>query len=170
MVMLKIKEMVHDDLPFFCEVRNSCAREFLHNPNVFTQEETVEWFDKTRPKYFIIYHNEEKIGYFRTSNHDEIQKTIYIGCDIQEKYRNKGYGFSSYNLFINKIFNDFDLAKIQLEVLSTNYVAKKLYTKLGFEQKPERSVLIKRMDELVTSEFWELEKYKFFNKNSNNIL
>lgn len=160
--MIEIKEMLEEDLPFFCEVRNSCAREFLHNPRLFTLEETKNWFQNTSPKYYIIYFNEIKIGYFRTSDYDSTAKRIYIGCDLHEGYRNKGLGYAAYKNFIHKIFNNLNLDKIQLEVLSTNVVAKKLYHKLGFVKKPEQDKLVDREGVVVVSEFWVLEKVKFY--------
>ena len=88
--MIGLRKMIESDLPFFSEVRNECAIEFLHDSRLFTPQQTLEWFQTTNPNYYIIEYNNEKIGYFRTSNYNPNEKSIYIGCDIHVDYRGKG--------------------------------------------------------------------------------
>lgn len=132
---LSIRDMREDDLYFFNEVRNSCAQKFLHDSRIFSTEEVFEWFKNTKNKYYIIllYEN-EKIGYFRTSNYSEINKSIYIGADLHEKWRGKKLAYNSYNIFINYLFKEFNLHEIILEVLETNERAINLYKKLNFKK------------------------------------
>lgn len=126
------KKMSIDDVKFLNEVRNEYAFEYLHDKRTFSLDESVEWFNKNNPDYWIIFINSNRIGYFRLSNYSEIDKSIYIGADIHKDYVNKGHGYSAYNLFINKLFTERNLNKIKLEVLSTNERALHLYEKIGF--------------------------------------
>lgn len=122
------------DLAFINETRNGYAAEYLHDSRVFTLQETVEWYNKTNPNYWIIFDEDinEKVGYFRLSNHSVINKNIYIGADISPRFKNKGYGTEAYKKFIPLLFGFYDLHKITLEVLETNTVAIHLYEKIGF--------------------------------------
>jgi hypothetical protein len=58
--MIFLKEMMESDLPFFLEVRNECAIEFLHDSRLFTIEESIQWFRTTNPNYYIIEYNNKK--------------------------------------------------------------------------------------------------------------
>jgi RimJ/RimL family protein N-acetyltransferase len=145
---IKIFPMKESDLEFLCEVRNECAPEFLHTSETYTLEQTKEWYNKTSPLFFIIKRREEKIGYFRTSNYSKTNKNIYIGADIHKNFRGKGFGYTSYVMFIPYLFETLDLNKISLEVLSTNTNAIKLYEKLGFVQEG-----VKRQEVLKNGEW-----------------
>lgn len=129
---LKFKKLEADDLPFLNEVRNECAEKYLHDSRKFTIDQTVEWFYRTEPNYYIILLGEDKIGYFRLTNYSEVNKNIYIGADLRADVRSKKLGFLAYSKFIPYLFESLNLNKITLEVLSTNEIAIKLYRKLGF--------------------------------------
>ena len=130
--MLTFTPIKIDDLEFLNDVRNSCSKEFLHDPRTFTLKETTEWFLKTNPNYWIILKEGKRIGYFRTSNYSNENKNIYIGADIHEDYRGMGLGYKSYIEFLPFLFKRKALHKISLEVLSTNDRAINLYKKIGF--------------------------------------
>jgi RimJ/RimL family protein N-acetyltransferase len=160
--MIFLKEMVESDLPFFSEVRNECAIEFLHDSRLFTIEESIQWFRTTNPNYYIIEYNNKKIGYFRTSNHNPEENSIYIGCDIHTDYRGKGLAYESYLKFIPFISKKLNIKTINLEVLSTNTIAKNLYKKLGFVFNPDKSKTILKNDDEILSEFWSLKNVESF--------
>jgi RimJ/RimL family protein N-acetyltransferase len=156
--MVVFRKMIESDLPFFSEVRNNCAIEFLHDSRLFTLEQTLEWFQNTNPNYYIIEYNNNKIGYFRTSKHNVEENSIYIGCDIHTDYRGKGLAYESYLKFIPFLYEEFNVNTINLEVLSTNIRAKNLYKKIGFIFNSYKSRYIIKNDEEVLSEFWSLKK------------
>jgi len=145
---MEFTKLTYDDLQFLNEVRNECAVEFLHNSNIFSLEETQEWFNKTNPDFWIIWKNGERIGYFRTSNYSKVNKNIYIGADLHKNYWGKGLAYESYCKFIPFLFKEFDLHKISLEVLSTNIRAINLYGKLRFNIEG-----IKR-EEVIKGDIW----------------
>jgi RimJ/RimL family protein N-acetyltransferase len=142
--MITFRAMCASDLEFFNEVRNSCAEKYLHDSRQFTLEETQEWFLTTPNIYYIIEVYNEKVGYFRTSNHSEMNKNIYIGADLHEDSRGMGFGYAAYDLFINHLFNTYDLHKISLEVLETNGRAIHLYKILGFVEEGRKREEIRR--------------------------
>lgn len=117
------------DLPFFLEIRNSC-RGCLHNAREFSLEECRNWFDRESPAYYIITYQGVRVGYFRTSNYHV--ESLYIGADLAAPYRGKGLGYRAYLAFILYLRSCMRLRTLQLEVLSTNVRALRLYQKLGF--------------------------------------
>jgi RimJ/RimL family protein N-acetyltransferase len=130
--MIEFSELTYDDLSFLNEVRNECAQEYLHDSRIFTIEETKNWFISTKPDFWIIKLDGERVGYFRTSNYSNINKNIYIGADLHKNYRGKGIAYESYMMFIPFLFKEYNLHKISLEVLETNQRAIDLYKKIGF--------------------------------------
>jgi RimJ/RimL family protein N-acetyltransferase len=152
---LNIREMLVDDLPHFLEIRN-LSKEFLHDNSTFTLEQSTEWFKKTNPIFYVIELGDIMIGYFRTSNWDG--NSPYIGCDIHPDFRGLGLGYLSYLKFIDRIYSEFNISSLKLEVLSTNVRAKNLYHKLGFIDIGVSEDKIIRDGILVDSIIMELKK------------
>jgi RimJ/RimL family protein N-acetyltransferase len=130
--MITFKKIIKEDIPTLCDIRNMCV-DYLHNSNKFNIEESIIWFDKTKPNFYSILLDGNMIGYFRTSNYSEENRNIYIGADLHPNFWGKGIGFESYSKFLPYMFQTFNLNKISLEVLSTNERAINLYNKLGFK-------------------------------------
>lgn len=125
-----IRPMVIDDIPFFNAVRNQ-SREFLHDPREYTIEQSREWFITTNPKFYILELDGVPIGYFRTSNSNSY--SIYIGLDIAEQYRGRGYAIPAYKMFMDYLVST-GIQQFMLKVLSTNQRAIHIYNKLGFRE------------------------------------
>ena len=130
--MVSFRKIERDDIPLMSDIRNLCV-DYLHDSTQFTLDETFKWFDTTNPNFYVILMDNKMIGYFRTSNYSLDNKNIYIGADIHPNYWGKGIGFSIYSKFIPFLFEEYNLNKISLEVLSTNQRAISLYKKLGFK-------------------------------------
>src|SRR5205823_9061576 len=89
------EQLTFDDLPFLIEVRNEC-REFLHDNRVFTLPECERWFRETKPDFRIIRHHGERIGYFRLTNYDPQDSSIYNGADLHKDFRGRGLARGAY--------------------------------------------------------------------------
>lgn len=129
---MKFRKIRREDLHFLNEVRNFYAEDFLHDSRKFSIGETFEWLSRENPDYYMIEIEEEIIGYFRISKYSPENKNIYIGADIHPNFTGKGLGYLSYKKFISYLFEEYDLNKISLEVLSNNHRAIHLYEKIGF--------------------------------------
>ena len=57
--------------------------------------------------------------------------SIGFGADAE---RGKGYGFEALSMAINFAFNELNLERLQLNVISYNTAGIKLYEKLGFKK------------------------------------
>lgn len=156
---VKFRKMEVSDLPTFLEIRN-LSKEFLHNNSSFTLDQAISWFNKDKPKFFIIELGETTIGYFRTSN-SESGIGLYIGCDIHPDFRGFGLGYLSYVKFIKKLYDEFNFQTISLEVLETNTRALNLYTKLGFEKVGISDEKIIRDGNTINSIIMSLDKKTF---------
>jgi dTDP-glucose 4,6-dehydratase len=123
---LFIRKMEISDLEFFNRVRNECVQ-YLHDRNKYSLDETISWFKTKKPEYFILENNNEKIGYFRTT---EENGEYFIGLDIDEKFRGKKLAVPAYEIFIKNI----NRKEIFLYVDEKNIRAYNLYIKLGFKK------------------------------------
>lgn len=159
--MINFYKLLYQDLSFLNEVRNDCAELYLHDSRKFSLEETYNWYNITRPDYYIIKMNEIRIGYFRLSNYSIVNKNLYIGMDLHKNWRGKGFGYQCYCKFIPFVFEKYDLNKISLEVLSTNYVAKNLYKKLGFVYEGTKRNDIYKKNEYVDSEIMSMLRNEY---------
>lgn len=150
---LHFKPIRKEDLQFINEVRNSVST-LLHDPRTFTLDETIEWFEKTNPKWYIIQLHQRimgnrvfniRIGYVRTS---WVNDRFYIGMDLHQDFRGKGLCQRSYKEFIPSLYNISKKKELWLEVLKTNIRAIHIYEKLGF----------KHVDTINDSLVYKLEK------------
>jgi RimJ/RimL family protein N-acetyltransferase len=129
--MFLFAPLTHEDLPFLIEVRNEC-RDSLHDNRIFTLAECEIWYREKKPDFHVIRCDGERIGYFRLSNHDLENASIYIGADLHKRFRRRGLARLAYKAFLPLLKNRYHVSVIKLEVLSHNTVAHGLYQKLGF--------------------------------------
>ena len=127
--LYQFRRMELKDIPFFNSVRNeSCS--YLHDSSKYTIEESKEWFFKNTPVFFIVSHDGNDIGYFRTSNWGK--NSVYIGMDISYNMRGKGHAQMSYPLFIQFLEDTYGIDQFYLRVLISNERAQHIYRKVGF--------------------------------------
>ncbi len=139
------------DASLIYHIRN-LSRNFLHDNSEYSLENVREWFELTKPDWYIIQIDKEiPIGYFRLSNYSKLNRNMYIGADLDPIFRGKGYAKQAYNEFIPFIFLEYNLHKLTLEVLSTNTIAINLYQKLGFKETGRKPEEIFRNGEFIDS-------------------
>ena len=129
---ISICPMERSDADFVLEIRNDdTTRFYVHDQRTFTKSDFVLWYEANKPKWYIVKNDNQPFGYFRTSNLDEQNCSIWLGLDIHPNFRGKGLAKLAYTEFF-KILNSNGYKKFFLEVLSHNFVARKLYEDLGF--------------------------------------
>lgn len=118
-MVITLKLLTEEDLPFLIEVRNhESTRINLENNSVFTLKQCKKWFKTLKDPWYLIKDNNIKIGYIRINNE-------YIGVDIHIDHRKKGYAKLAWKEILSKITN------AKLWVFDDNF-AKQLYLDLGF--------------------------------------
>lgn len=127
---IDLRRMSENDLEFVNRIRNhDSTRKFLRNTEVISLQDTRTWFDLKNPKWYIISHLDEDVGYIRTSQ--DTGESICIGCDIAVDKRGRGFAKLAYKKILDDLYEK-DYNIIWLEVFDDNHVAKNLYTSLGF--------------------------------------
>jgi len=90
--------------------------------------ESIKWFKETNPNFYTIKMNDEKIGYFRTSNENNL---FFVGMDLHKSKRGLGLAKQLYYDFFEMIEED----DIYLLVKKQNKTAINLYKDIGFIEK-----------------------------------
>ena len=132
------------DAAFVAHVRRQSA-EFLHDPTIYSVKDVYDWVEKNGNslRWFIISCWDEDIkrhrsvGYIRTSIIDD---KLYVGMDIEIKYRGMGLSQAAYKQFFPTAYIMSGKKDIWLEVLKTNSRAIHIYEKLGFELVEEKTI------------------------------
>jgi RimJ/RimL family protein N-acetyltransferase len=127
---LTFERLEEHHLPFLLEVRNEC-RSFLHDDRSFTLNECEVWFRTARPEFWLIRCDGEPIGYFRISNRNPAERSIYVGADLHSRFRGRGLAKAAYEQFL-PLLREEDVLIARLEVLGHNVRAQGLYARLGF--------------------------------------
>ena len=129
---ITISPMDISDAEFVLEIRNhETTRLFLHDQRFFAKDEFVQWFQNNKPEWYIVREDGTPFGYFRTSKRNEKSHSIWIGMDIHPDFRGKGLAKQAYAKFFRALRAE-GYENLSLEVLSHNFVARKLYQALGF--------------------------------------
>lgn len=141
--MFEFTPLTEEDIPFLIEVRSEC-RACLHDNREFSLEQCLNWFRTQRPDFHLIRLNGQRIGYFRLSNHDAQRRTIYVGADLEKSFRGQGLGRRAYEEFLPQVKAKYHVDEVQLEVLSNNHVAHRLYLRLGFRETDRKRAFAER--------------------------
>ena len=131
---LTIREMNISDISFVNETRNLC-REYLHDTQSFTYEETHEWFIKQNPRWFILTNQNENVGYVRTDHWSDL--SVEIGMDIHPFFQGRGLSKPFYRKFFEFLKVSEGMQSVTLIVRKDNTRAISLYKQLGFVTKSE---------------------------------
>jgi len=125
-----LRKAVVTDIPYILSVRNDYStRKWLGDSSTFSIEEGVEWFNTTKPVFYMILKGNRELGYLRTS--DWTEDSVCVGCDIDPKQRGKGLGYKAYLLLFEHL-KTVGIRKVWLKVFEENLIAVGLYNKLGF--------------------------------------
>lgn len=130
------------DAPYTLELRTDVEgqRELVGFPYPVTLDTEREWIRTLYPPgprhnvYLAIREKESStfLGYLSARNIDAIHRHADFGIILLERYRGKGYAKEAMVLFLDYLFADLHLHRVQLHVLASNERAAALYAELGF--------------------------------------
>ena len=98
-----------------------------------TYNQQINWYNNLRDLYFIATSDTTDIGLIRIDEVDYINRSSRVGCDVFKGYRGLGYGSRIFELVVDYCFNQLNMHRLWLLVLSQNKIAKHIYEKHGFE-------------------------------------
>ena len=125
-----IRDMQESDLKEVKHIRDA-SLDYLDTQVSYSYEETCNWFRTKKPQWYGIEIRDKLAGYIRTSNHDSVNKTIYVGLDLHPNFRGHGYAFQAYQAFLDWLkINGYLTAHLKVQI--SNHKAYNLYRKLGF--------------------------------------
>lgn len=127
-------QLEENDFDWFLEIRN-ISRLSLHNPTLFSREESKPWFQENKDSFRKILFENNQIGYFRIGDKQERfnRNLLLIGADLHPSYRGMGHAFNAYEACLPILKKEFGVEGFVLSVLPNNFVAQNLYRKLGFK-------------------------------------
>ena len=135
---VSLREVRSDDLTKVFEWLNDYSLRTYSSPfKPVSWLEHVKWVEKRLSEgietFFVITHDDKAIGVINllTSNpiHRSAEFSIRIGA---ESDRGKGFGTEALKQLISFCWDDLNLHRLSLSVISTNKHAIKSYTKAGF--------------------------------------
>ncbi|AGK99358.1 GNAT family N-acetyltransferase [Clostridium pasteurianum] len=177
---VRLKEYRKEDVKLVQSYVNDSEIKKLLNPGIpylYTFEDEEKWFESLSAKNdqysFAIETlvDNKYIGGCGINSIDWKNSAAVIGIFIGDKeYWGKGYGTDAMKLLISFIFEQMNLNKIKLQVLSYNERAIKCYEKCGFTKEGVLREEIfrdgKYHDNIVMG-FFKIEYYKEMNKSVN---
>ena len=148
-------------------------RKHMYTDSIISEQEHLTWINSLitnkSKKVYIAYKNKEAIGAVSISNIDKLHKKANWAFFLNPKFLNaKGLGALMEYHFLNFVFNNFDIEKLNCEVLETNPSVIKLHKKFGFiEEGIRRKNIIKDNKRInvyllgILKEEWDQKESKF---------
>jgi len=147
--------------------------QFMYSSHQISDSEHQNWLKSllSNPytKSFIVFSNDNPIGLANYTNYNKTHQTVDWGFYVyDENALNAGTGAIVEYLFIDYLFENLDIHKINCEVLSTNPAVVKLHKRFGFvEEGIKRQNILKgneRIDVVIMGllkEDWKVKKEKY---------
>lgn len=109
---------------------------FLHYDLPLVYDNTLNWYKKienlTSRLDCTIEYNNEFVGLIGLLNIDSKNKKAEFYICIDHNYSGRGIGYQASAMFLDYVFQKFELNKIYLYTEEDNIPAQKLFEKLGF--------------------------------------
>lgn len=141
--IISLRKPEYRDIADLLLVKNNNNAKYLlggNRDNDYTSEDIKNWIDfhnnRSDEILYVIYEciNQCVIGHVALYNIDNIVKKAEFGILIgNEMAMGKGYGSLCLKYMLSLAFNELNLNRIELNLLSENIPAFKLYEKYGFK-------------------------------------
>ncbi|HAN19002.1 MAG: hypothetical protein A2X13_11595 [Bacteroidetes bacterium GWC2_33_15] len=129
---LNALRLLHNDLSIWGNLLNI---EFID------EKDQENWWEnlyrKKNDKRYVICQKDTPnkiIGRLRIQNINWQHHNCEVGLDIISEFRGKGYGYKSYKMLLEFLFDHYNMNMLYLKVADFNPKAKKLYEKVGFKE------------------------------------
>jgi RimJ/RimL family protein N-acetyltransferase len=143
------------DQPFQPVSREQFEKRAQKNRESF--DERAQDKSKPKPGFHLDTVAGQHLGWVSIYNWKEVEKSTFIGISIpEEEHWGKGYGTEAVSLFLNYLFDSFDLNTIRTGTWTGNKRMVRCAQKAGFSNEkimPHRSVISVRGEPLAYIEF-----------------
>lgn len=134
---IPITDLPHDQVMKVLDIRNQDGvRHNMYTDHRITEEEHLGWIDRLKSakdtKFFAVLKDGEVIGGVSISAINTLHRRADWAFYLSESTQGKGVGASLEYQFINLVFSEFDVDKLNCEVISFNEKVVKLHQKFGF--------------------------------------
>ena len=171
MDQVTIRKFEFKDIPNKIDwINNPLNNQFLHYELPLEYEKTVAWYqrNKENPSRFdaVIEVEDTPVGLIGLLSIDEknAKAEYYISMGVHE-FKGKGVSTRASELLLDYAFKDLKLNKVYLFTEEENFVAQKLFTKVGFEKEGlliddifSRNQYVNRFVYGMTKSRWKLLK------------
>ena len=132
----------------------------------------VEWWEKTslmkdRKYYIFCKADGTRLGFIRTDEIDEMNRSIRVGGDIHPDHRGQGYGIALYDILLKFLFDYVNMNRVWLLVLESNPRAIHLYEKIGFLQEGVQREAVYRHGKYQHQRMYSILKSEYRGNNVN---
>ncbi len=129
---LEILRQLHNDQSTFLN---------LLNIDLIDENAQLEWWsglhNKSGDKRYAIVKADDPgrvIGRLRIQNINLMHRNCEVGLDIVMEFRGKGYGYKSYRMLLEFLFEHYNMNMVYLKAADFNAGGKHLYEKVGFRE------------------------------------
>lgn len=136
--MFRFKRMADEDSEdIFIWRRSKHVTKYMYTDLDNDKKKHQEWFNKQKKsnsnQYFIIHHNDEKIGLISLNNIDIVNNRASSGFYIGD-LKFSPLASRVFPYFLNYVFYNLNLNKLVIEVMSDNISMKKMDMYYGFRE------------------------------------
>lgn len=136
--MIKLRKLQDKDIPYMLEWMHEQENKFIFQHDFLsTGEDEIREFIKNSytsiNKHFaIVDESDEYLGTISLKNIDYKNRNAEYAISTRSKIRGTGINTIANKLLLEYAFDELELVRVYLNVLSTNVRAKKFYEKNGF--------------------------------------
>ncbi|MBR7552586.1 GNAT family N-acetyltransferase [Allobacillus sp. GCM10007491] len=135
---LHLRPLEKSDLEFMHNMRvNSDVMDYWFEEPYTTLEKMNTMYENSQDndshRQFILYQNDERIGYVGLFDIETRHRNAEFGIMIAPEHQGKGYAADATRLTVEYGFNKVNLRKLYLYVDEVNEKAVHIYKKLGFQ-------------------------------------
>lgn len=139
--MIEFKNILDSKIEEQKEIRNWRndieIRKYMYNSEIISEDEHLKWLENlesnSKQKVYYIMYDNKKIGIVSIANLDLKNKTcdwaFYFNNNIE---KGKGIGKIVEKEFVKYIFKNFEIEKLNCQVLSNNLKVVEMHKKFGF--------------------------------------
>ncbi len=147
---MRLRRLKKKDIPYMLEWMHDSEinQYFRFDAAGMTEEKAKEFvsksFDDKNKHYAIVDEKDEYLGTVSLKNINSVNRDAEYAVSVRKQYHGSGVAVAATNAVLKIAFEELDLCKVYLNVLSQNIRAIRFYEKLGFKyvKEEKNSVLI----------------------------